>query len=149
MLSKMGCAAAPFTGVKPAGGSRHDTHVPFQFFAADKTDPGACNLPVYLAFADPMPTSGLMLAPGMSKGFRFVIMDLSQIEGDRIIELDAPEYLYAIATLLRDSVSPRAIGARRQGFFGAAWLPMSELEYTRLMEKLAELDSRFQLRRAD
>jgi len=29
---------------------------PFLFFAADKTDPGAYNLPLYLAFADPMNT---------------------------------------------------------------------------------------------
>ena len=38
---------------------------------------------------------------------------------------------------------------RRQGFFGAAMLPMSELEHTGIMEKLAELDSRFEVRQAD
>jgi len=76
---------------------------PFLFFAADKTDPGAFNLPLYLAFADPMNTPGLMLAPSMAKGFRFVIMDVNHTEGDRIIELDAPEQLYDIATLLRDA----------------------------------------------
>jgi fructose 1,6-bisphosphate aldolase/phosphatase len=76
---------------------------PFLFFAADKTDPGAYNLPIYLAFADPMNTPGLMLAPSMSQGFRFVIMDVSCTEGDRVIELDAPEQLYDIAALLRDA----------------------------------------------
>ena len=75
---------------------------PFLFFAADKTDPGAYNLPLYLAFADPMNTPGLMLAPGMGKGFRFVIMDVNYTEGDRVIELSAPRDLYAIAALLRD-----------------------------------------------
>jgi len=75
---------------------------PFLFFAADKTDPGAYNLPLYLAFADPMNTPGLMLAPAMAKGFRFVIMDVNHTEGDRIIELNAPEDTYAIAALLRD-----------------------------------------------
>ena len=75
---------------------------PFLFFAADKTDPGAYNLPIYLAFADPMNTPGLILAPGMAKGFRFVIMDVNHTEGDRIIELNAPEDLYDIAALLRD-----------------------------------------------
>jgi fructose 1,6-bisphosphate aldolase/phosphatase len=75
---------------------------PFVFFAADKTDPGAYNLPLYLAFADPMNTPGLMLAPSMSKGFRFVIMDVNHTDGDRVIELNAPEDLYAIASLLRD-----------------------------------------------
>ena len=75
---------------------------PFLFFAADKTDPGAYNLPLYLAFADPMNTPGLILAPGMSKGFRFVIMDVSHTGGDRIIELNTPEDLYDVAALLRD-----------------------------------------------
>lgn len=243
---------------------------PFLFFAADKTDPGAYNLPLYLAFADPMNTPGLMLSPAMAKGFRFVIMDVAYTEGDRVIELDAPEDLYGIATLLRDTeryvvesvssrdsgeqavsvstsrlhniagkytgkddpvmlvrvqktfpatgevlapyaigpyvagcmrgshqmplmpvplnsgisyfdgppvvscaafamhggklteavdafahpfwdkvrdtVSEKAIGMRRQGFFGAAMLPMSELEYTGIMEKLQDLDERFVLR---
>ncbi len=75
---------------------------PFLFFAADKTDPGAYNLPLYLAFADPMNTPGLILAPGMSKGFRFVVMDVGHTEGDRIIELNTPEDLYDLAALLRD-----------------------------------------------
>jgi fructose 1,6-bisphosphate aldolase/phosphatase len=76
---------------------------PFLFFAADKTDPGAFNLPLYLAFADPMNTPGLLLSPKMAEGFRFVIMDVANTEGDRIIELKAPEDLYDIAALLRDS----------------------------------------------
>jgi fructose 1,6-bisphosphate aldolase/phosphatase len=243
---------------------------PFLFFAADKTDPGAYNLPLYLAFADPMNTPGLMLSPDMAEGFRFTIMDVAYTEGDRVITLDAPEDLYAIATLLRDTeryvvesissrrtgepavsvstsrlhniagkytgkddpvllarvqktfpatgevlapyaigpyvagcmrgshqmplmpvplnsgisyfdgppvvscaafamhegrlteavdafahpfwdkvrdtVSEKAIGMRRQGFFGAAMLPMSELEYTGIMEKLDALQARFEVR---
>jgi fructose 1,6-bisphosphate aldolase/phosphatase len=75
---------------------------PFLFFAADKTDPGAYNLPLYLAFADVMNTPGLILSPKMSRGFRFVIMDVNHTTGDRVIELNAPEDLYDIATLLRD-----------------------------------------------
>jgi fructose 1,6-bisphosphate aldolase/phosphatase len=73
---------------------------PFLFFAADKTDPGAYNLPLYLAFADPMNTPGLMLSPDMMAGFRFTIMDVSHTEGDRVVELNAPEELYDIAALL-------------------------------------------------
>jgi fructose 1,6-bisphosphate aldolase/phosphatase len=223
-----------------------------------------------MAFADPMNTPGLMLSPSMTAGFRFVIMDVNHTEGDRVIELDAPEDLYSIATLLRDteryvvesirsratgeqavavstsrlhniagkytgkddpvmlvrvqkdfpatgevlapysigpfvagsmrgshqmplmpvqlnsgisyfdgppvvscaafamhngkmtepvdafahpfwdavreSVSKKAIEMRRQGFFGAAMLPMSELEYTGIMEKLSSLDKRFTVR---
>ena len=243
---------------------------PFLFFAADKTDPGAYNLPLYLAFADPMNTPGLLLSPHMSKGFRFIIMDVNHTAGDRVIELNAPEELYDIAALLRDAeryvvesiwsrasgeqavavatsrlhniagkytgkddpvmlarvqmnfpatgevlapfaighfvagcmrgshqmplmpvhvntgisyfdgppivscagfcvhdglltervdnfaqpfwdevrsqVSRKAIEMRRQGFFGAAMLPMSELEYTGIMEKLDTLDKKFTLR---
>ncbi|MDE3201294.1 MAG: fructose 1,6-bisphosphatase [Acidobacteriota bacterium] len=78
------------------------TSEPFLFFAADKTDPGAFNLPLYLAFADPMNTPGLLLSPKMSQGYRFVIMDVSCTTGDRVIELNAPEDLYDIAALLRD-----------------------------------------------
>ena len=35
---------------------------------------------------------------------------------------------------------------RRQGFFGAAMLPMTELEYTGITQKLKELDERFVVR---
>ncbi len=75
---------------------------PFLFFLADKTDPGAYNLPLYLAFADPMYCPGLILSPKMSKGFRFDIMDVSYTEADRVISLYAPEELYDIAALLRN-----------------------------------------------
>lgn len=243
---------------------------PFLLFAADKTDPGAFDLPLYLAFADPMNTPGLLLAPRMSKGFRFVVMDVQHTAGDRVIELNAPEDLYELAVLLRDPerfvvesiwsrasgaqaacvatsrlhniagkytgkddpvmlvrcqmdfpatgeilapyhlghfvaggmrgshqmplmpvpldsgvsyfdgppvvscaafsmrggkltgpvdafahpfwdtvrqhVAEKAIAMRQQGFFGAAMLPMSELEYTGIVEKLAELDRRFRIR---
>ncbi len=76
---------------------------PFIFFAADKTDPGAYNLPFYLAFADPMYCAGLLLSPKMSEGFTFRIIDVSYTEKDKVIELHAPEEIYDIATLLRDN----------------------------------------------
>ncbi len=75
---------------------------PFLFFAADKTDPGAYNLPLYQTFADPMNTPGLILSPAMSKGFKFVVMDVANVAADRVIELNAPEDLYDLAALLRD-----------------------------------------------
>ena len=245
---------------------------PFLFFAADKTDPGAYNLPLYLAFTDAMNTPGLILSSNISRGYRFVIMDVSDTNVDRIIELNAPDELYDIAALLRDPerfvvesiwsratgeqaaavatsrlhniagkytgkddpvmlvrtqmnfpatgeiltpfaighfvgggmrgshqvplmpvkmntgisyfdgppivscagfcvhqgklsepvdnfahpfwdtvrhhVADKAIEMRRQGFFGAAMLPMSELEYTGITEKLAVLEKRFTLRPA-
>ena len=78
------------------------TSEPFLFFAADKTDPGAYNLPLYLAFADVMNTPGLILSPKISKGYRFVIMDVANTEGDRVIQLESPDEIYDIAALLRD-----------------------------------------------
>lgn len=244
---------------------------PFLLFAADKTDPGAYNLPLYLGFVDVMNTPGLILSPKMSKGFRFVIMDVNNTSGDRVIELNAPEDVYDIAALLRDPeryvvesvwsratgeqavavatsrlhniagkytgkddpvmlvrvqmnfpatgeilapyavghfvaggmrgshqmplmpvplntcisyfdgppivsctgfcvhngkltepidgfaqpfwntvrdrVSGKAMEMRRQGFVGTAMLPMAELEYTGIVEKLTELDARFSIRR--
>jgi len=98
---------------------------PFILFAADKTDPGAYNLPLYLAFADPMFCAGLILSPKMMKGFKFRIIDVEYTEcpkckhwhtkdqrcdeaksnpaGEKVIELNAPEDLYSIASLLRDN----------------------------------------------
>lgn len=75
---------------------------PILFFAADKTDPGAYNLPFYLSFTDPMHCSGLILSPNMAKGFQFDIMDVSHVEADKLISLNAPEETYDIAALLRD-----------------------------------------------
>lgn len=76
---------------------------PFVVFAADKTDPGAYNLPLYLSFTDAMHNSGLILSPKMKKGFKFTIMDVAYTKGDRIIELNSPEDMYEIAALLRET----------------------------------------------
>jgi fructose 1,6-bisphosphate aldolase/phosphatase len=75
----------------------------FVFFAADKTDPGAYNFPMYAGFADPMYNAGLILSPKMAKGFKFVIMDVAYTKADRVIELNTPGDLYDIAALLRDN----------------------------------------------
>ena len=47
---------------------------------------------------------------------------------------------------VRNRVSGKAMEMRRQGFFGAAMLPMSELEYTGIVESLAALEGRFRVR---
>lgn len=47
---------------------------------------------------------------------------------------------------MRDAVARKAIDLRRQGFFGAAMLPMSELEYTGITERLGALEARFRVR---
>jgi fructose 1,6-bisphosphate aldolase/phosphatase len=89
------------------------------FFYADKTDPGAYNLPFYRVFCDPMTHSGTLLANSiLHNGSIFVIQDVEtrllahdlgktveqvQQMGDFLIQLRVPEDLFKIATLLRDT----------------------------------------------
>lgn len=90
---------------------------PFLLFMADKTEPGAYNLPLYLAFADPMNTPGLILSPALGEGLEFKILDVEHTEADRVVKLESPEDLYDLAALLRDngrfvikSISSKATG---------------------------------------
>jgi len=65
--------------------------------------------------------------------------------GGRLTEpLDA--FAHPFWDEVRTRVAAKAADMRRQGFFGAAMLPMSELEYTGIVEKLATLDGRFTVR---
>jgi fructose 1,6-bisphosphate aldolase/phosphatase len=48
---------------------------------------------------------------------------------------------------VRNKVSQKAEEIRKQGFYGAAMLPMSELEYTGVMESLKKLEKRFVIRK--
>jgi len=70
---------------------------PIIVFAADKTDPGAFNLPIFRIFADPFNTAGLVIDPKLHDGFKFVIYDVKE---SRKIELAAPEELYDILALI-------------------------------------------------
>ena len=47
---------------------------PLIVFAADKTSPGAWNLPLYRVFADPMSTAGLVIDPSLHAGFTFRVL---------------------------------------------------------------------------
>lgn len=76
---------------------------PLIVLAMDKTEPGAFNLPLYLAFADPMWSPGLMLSPDVGKGFTFEIVDTEYLKGEKSVLLKAPEDLYDIAALLRET----------------------------------------------
>jgi len=76
----------------------------FMIFTGDKCAPGAYNLPLYLAFADPMHNGGLLLNPKMHMGWTFTIIDMdhkSQSE-DRIIQLNVPEQAWEVAALLQN-----------------------------------------------
>jgi fructose 1,6-bisphosphate aldolase/phosphatase len=82
---------------------RERPNEPFLFFAADKTDPGAYNLPLYLSFSDPMHCAGLLLSSELNKGFTFKVMDVNHTKGDKTITLGSPEETYDIAALIRDN----------------------------------------------
>ncbi|MCL6446703.1 MAG: fructose-1,6-bisphosphatase [Armatimonadetes bacterium] len=64
---------------------------PIIVFMADKTEPGAWNLPLYKIFADPFNTIGLVIDPNMHDGFLFEVRDL--IENKRVT-FSAPEEIY-------------------------------------------------------
>src|SRR5690606_11782181 len=46
----------------------------FIVLAADKCGPGAFNLPLYLAFCDPMHNGGLLLSPRLHEGFSLEVI---------------------------------------------------------------------------
>jgi fructose 1,6-bisphosphate aldolase/phosphatase len=64
---------------------------PFIVFAADKTEPGAWNLPLYKIFCDPFNTAGLVVDPKMHGGFAVEVHDLMESKG---VMFEAPEDLY-------------------------------------------------------
>jgi fructose 1,6-bisphosphate aldolase/phosphatase len=64
---------------------------PVIVFMADKTSPGAWNLPLYRIFADPFNTAGLVIDPTMHEGFQFEVIDVFE---HRKIMHSAPEELY-------------------------------------------------------
>ncbi len=72
-------------------------------FTMDKTEPGAFNLPLYLAFADPMWSPGLILSPDIGRGFTFEVIDTEYLDGEKTIRLETPEDLYDLAALLRET----------------------------------------------
>ncbi|HAF17239.1 MAG: fructose-1,6-bisphosphate aldolase/phosphatase [Thermacetogeniaceae bacterium] len=64
---------------------------PVIVFMADKTEPGAWNLPLYKMFADPFNTIGLVIDPKMHSGFDFDVRDT--VENKKII-FSTPEDIY-------------------------------------------------------
>jgi fructose 1,6-bisphosphate aldolase/phosphatase len=64
---------------------------PVLCFLADKTEPGAWNLPLYKMFADPFNTAGLVIDAKMHAGFTFEVYDLYE---EKQILFDCPADLY-------------------------------------------------------
>lgn len=87
---------------------------PVLCFFADKTEPGAWNLPLYKMFADPFNTAGLVIDRSMHAGFTFEVYDLFE---DKRLEFHCPGesydllmYIGAPARYVVHAVTSRATG---------------------------------------
>ncbi len=70
---------------------------PIVVFAADKTEPGAWNIPLYRIFASPDNTAGLVIDPKLHEGFNFEVLDL--IESQSVM-LKTPDEAYDLIGLI-------------------------------------------------
>lgn len=70
---------------------------PVVVFMADKTSPGAWNLPLYKIFADPFNTAGIIIDPSMHEGFKFKVLD---VKAGKSITLSCPEEMYDLLMLI-------------------------------------------------
>ena len=70
---------------------------PVIIFMADKTSPGAWNLPLFKIFADPFNTAGLVIDPTMHDGFVFEVVDVYE---NKKITLSTPEEAYDLLMLI-------------------------------------------------
>ncbi len=70
---------------------------PILIFAADKTEPGAWNYPLFKIFSDPFNTAGLVIDPRMHEGFDFVVHDV--MEGKEVT-LHSPSEMYDLLALI-------------------------------------------------
>jgi len=70
---------------------------PVVVFMADKTEPGAYNLPMYKIFADPFNTAGLVIDPRLHPGFKFEVFDVFE---SKAVTLSAPEELYDLLAII-------------------------------------------------
>lgn len=70
---------------------------PVIIFMADKTSPGAWNLPLFKIFADPFNTAGLVIDPLMHNGFDFQVMDIRE---NKVITLSCPEEIYTLLAFI-------------------------------------------------
>lgn len=70
---------------------------PVIVFMADKTAPGAWNLPLFKIFADPFNTIGLVIDPSMHGGFRFRVLDVIE---HKTWLLGCPEDMYDLLVLI-------------------------------------------------
>jgi fructose 1,6-bisphosphate aldolase/phosphatase len=70
---------------------------PVVVLAADKTDPGAWNIPLFKTFADPFTNPGLVISPVMSEGFTFEVQDVIE---NKSIEFKCPDEMYELLAFI-------------------------------------------------
>jgi fructose 1,6-bisphosphate aldolase/phosphatase len=70
---------------------------PIIVFMADKTEPGAWNLPLFKIFADPFNTPGLIIDPKLHSGFTFEVHDVID---HKKIRLRCPEETYDLLAFI-------------------------------------------------
>ncbi|MBI2675855.1 MAG: fructose 1,6-bisphosphatase [Candidatus Aenigmarchaeota archaeon] len=70
---------------------------PIIVFAADKTSPGAWNLPLYKMFADPFTTAGLVIEPIIHSGFTFEVHDVIE---NKKINFSCPAEIYDLLAFI-------------------------------------------------
>ncbi len=70
---------------------------PIVVFAADKTEPGAFNFPLFKIFGDPANTAGLVIDPSMIGGFKFEVLDVIE---NKKVTLKCPEEMYELIALI-------------------------------------------------
>ena len=70
---------------------------PVIILMADKTEPGAWNLPLYKIFADPFNTAGLIIDEKLHSGFVFRVMD---VKNNQYVELSTPSESYDLLALI-------------------------------------------------
>ena len=70
---------------------------PIIIFMADKTEPGAWNLPLYRIFADPFNTAGLIIDEKLHTGFTFRVMDVMD---DKVVDIHTPDESYDLLALI-------------------------------------------------
>lgn len=95
------------------------TAEPVVVFMADKTSPGAWNLPLFKIFADPFNTAGLVIDPRVHAGFKFEVLDL--MEHKRIL-FECPEDMYDMLVFIGapGRYCIRTVWARESGLIAAA-----------------------------
>jgi fructose 1,6-bisphosphate aldolase/phosphatase len=70
---------------------------PIVVFMADKTEPGAYNLPIFRIFADPFNTAGLVIDPRLHDGFKFEVFDVFE---SKSVTLSTPEEMYDLLAII-------------------------------------------------